>query len=75
MVEPAVEVVAEADLLVIIGTSLNVYPAAGLVNYARPDAEIYYIDPRPAAVSSRVHVIAEPATKGMVTLEKELLKE
>jgi len=72
MIEPAVEVVAKADILVIVGTSLNVYPAAGLINYARPDAAIFYIDPRPAAVSPRVRVIAQPATKGMQTLEKEL---
>ncbi len=72
MIEPAAEVVAEADILVIVGTSLNVYPAAGLINYARPDAEIYYIDPKPAAVGPRVHVIAEPATKGMFTLEQIL---
>lgn len=72
MIEPAAEVVAEADILVIVGTSLNVYPAAGLINYARPDARIYYIDPNPARVGPRVHVIAEPATKGMQTLEKEL---
>lgn len=72
MIEPAVDVVAEADILVIVGTSLNVYPAAGLVNYARPEAEIYYIDPRPARVDSRVHLIAEPATRGMQTLIKIL---
>ncbi|MCM1310033.1 MAG: NAD-dependent deacylase [Bacteroides sp.] len=68
MIEPAVEVVAQADILVIVGTSLNVYPAAGLINYARPDARIFYIDPNPAAVSSRVRVIAQPATKGLQTL-------
>ncbi len=72
MIEPAAEVVAEADILVIIGTSLNVYPAAGLVNYARPEAEIYYIDPRPARVDPRVRLIAEPATRGMQTLIKIL---
>lgn len=36
MIEPAAEVVAQADILVIIGTSLVVYPAAGLVQYTRP---------------------------------------
>lgn len=72
MIEPAAKVVAEADVLVIIGTSLNVYPAAGLIHYARRDAEIYYIDPRPAAVGPHVHVIAETATAGMKILEKEL---
>lgn len=75
MIEPAAEVVSEADILVIVGTSLNVYPAAGLINYARPGVPVYYIDPKPAAVSPRVHVIAEPATKGMEILEKELEKE
>lgn len=74
MIEPAADVVAQADILVIIGTSLNVYPAAGLINYARPDAEIYYIDPNPAAVSSRVRVIAQPATLGMQTLASLLAK-
>ncbi len=75
MIEPAAEVVAQADILVIIGTSLNVYPAAGLINYARSDARIFYIDPNPAAVGPRVTVIAEPATRGVVTLEKYLTNE
>lgn len=75
MIEPAAREVAEADILVVIGTSLNVYPAAGLINFARRDAEIYYIDPAPAAVASRVRVIAETATKGMEILEKELLEK
>lgn len=72
MLEPAAELVEQADILVIVGTSLVVYPAAGLINYARPDAKIYYIDPHPAAVPGRVKVIAEPATKGMELLVKEL---
>ncbi|MDE7336059.1 MAG: NAD-dependent deacylase, partial [Muribaculaceae bacterium] len=72
MIEPAAEVVAQADILVIVGTSLNVYPAAGLIHYARPDARIFYIDPKPAPVGPRVTVIAEPATRGIVTLEKYL---
>ena len=72
MIEPAAEVVAAADIVVIIGTSMNVYPAAGLINYARRDARIFYIDPNPARVSERVTVIAEPATRGIVTLEKLL---
>lgn len=72
MLEPAAEIVSQADILVIIGTSLVVYPAAGLINYARPGAKVYYIDPKPAAVPSWVKVIAEPATKGMEILEHEL---
>ena len=72
MLEPAAEIVAQADIVVIIGTSLVVYPAAGLINYARRDADVFYIDPHPAAVPVWVRVIAEPATKGMQTLLHEL---
>lgn len=75
MIEPAAEVVAQADILVIVGTSLVVYPAAGLLHYARPGVPVYYIDPKPALVGSSVHVIAEPATKGMQTLRKILLPD
>ena len=44
------------------------YPAAALLNYARPEAELYYIDPNPAAVPERVHVIAKTATAGVTDL-------
>lgn len=44
----AAEVVSEADILVVIGTSLVVYPAAGLLHYAKKDASIYLIDPNPS---------------------------
>ncbi|MCM1028860.1 MAG: NAD-dependent deacylase [Pseudoflavonifractor sp.] len=74
MMEPAAEIASEADIFVVIGTSLNVYPAASLMQYVRPGVPIYYIDPRPAPVPAGVHVIAEPATKGVRTLIK-LLKE
>lgn len=74
MIEPAAEVVAHADILVIIGTSLAVYPAAGLMHYARPGTPIYYIDPNPAAVNTNIRIIAEPATMGMKTLTNILLK-
>lgn len=72
MLEPAAELVREADMFVVIGTSLNVYPAAGLMNYVRPGVPVYYIDPKPAPVPSYVHVIAEPATKGVATLARIL---
>lgn len=75
MIEPAIDIVGQADIVIIIGTSLNVYPAAGLVSYARPDARIYYIDPRPASVPARVEVIPEPATKGMADLARKLIDE
>lgn len=73
-IEKAVEIVHDADIFVVIGTSLVVYPAAGLLQCVRPGTPIYYIDPRPASVAGipDVTVIAEPATKGMVTLAKLL---
>lgn len=70
MIEPAAEEVAKADIVVIVGTSLNVYPAAGLVNYASRNADIYLIDPAPHNVPQNmgVHVIAKKATEGMEEL-------
>lgn len=64
-IEPAAQLVSEADIFVVIGTSLNVYPAAGLLNCVRPGTPVYYIDPRPAAVPSFVNVIPLPATAGV----------
>lgn len=74
-IEPAIELVREADIFVVIGTSLEVYPAAGLLQCVRPGTPVYYIDPHPAAVPSWVHVIAEPATKGVAELVKILEKQ
>lgn len=66
--EPAVAIVEQADAIVIIGTSMAVYPAAGLVNYARRGIPVYYIDPRPAPVPSWITVIPATATEGMAQL-------
>lgn len=74
-IEPAIELVREADIFVVIGTSLVVYPAAGLLQCVRPGTPVYYIDPHPAAVPSWVNVIAEPATKGVAELVKILEKQ
>lgn len=67
-IEPAIELVEQADIFVVIGTSLNVYPAAGLLHYVRKDVPVYYIDPNPAAVPPGVNVIKEPASKGVKIL-------
>lgn len=73
-IEKAAELVHHADIFVVIGTSLVVYPAAGLIQCVRRGVPIYYIDPNPADVSGipGVHVIKEPATRGMQTLIHEL---
>ena len=66
-IEVAADHVMEADTLIIIGTSLNVYPAAGLVRYAKRGAEIYLIDPAEVNVpyGLPVHVIRKGASEGM----------
>lgn len=73
-IEKAMELVGEADIFVVIGTSLNVYPAAGLLYNVRPGTPIYYIDPNPASTPDipNLTVIPQPATKGMETLTKLL---
>lgn len=74
MIEPAMEEATQADVFVIIGTSLNVYPAAGLVRYVRPGVPIYLIDPDNAPAGSAGHVIhiQKGASEGMEELIKLL---
>ncbi|WP_279159217.1 SIR2 family NAD-dependent protein deacylase [Muribaculum intestinale] len=67
-IEPAIQLVSEADVFVVIGTSLNVYPAAGLLHYVRPGTPVYYIDPHPASVPAVVTVLPLPATQGVARL-------
>jgi len=70
--DKAVELISDASIVVIIGTSLQVYPAAGLIAYAPLDASVYYIDPKPYLsheLQLRKHtVIEEKATIGMNVL-------
>ncbi|QGY43784.1 NAD-dependent deacylase [Maribellus comscasis] len=71
----ALPIVQHADILVVIGTSLVVYPAAGLVNYAKPEIPIFVIDPgRPQLFSKNVTYIQEKAGKGVEILKSELEK-
>lgn len=72
LLEVAADIVNEADILVIIGTSLSVYPAASLIDYARPGVPIYYIDPNPAQTHRAVNVIAKGASEGMRELTSKL---
>lgn len=67
MIEAAARAVEEADILLIIGTSLNVYPAAGLIHYTQPSCPIYVIDPKPVPVqiNRQVTFIQKKASDGM----------
>lgn len=73
-IETAIDYVQQADVFVIIGTSLNVYPAAGLLHYVPAAAEVYLIDPKPVDThSSRpVHVIQKGASEGVRQLAELL---
>ena len=63
----ATDLAKEADIFVVIGTSLNVYPAASLLYYVKPGTPVYYIDPRPAPIpeGTAVHVLPMKATEGV----------
>lgn len=65
-IEKAIDLVEQADILLIVGTSLQVWPAAGLYRYARADTPIYIIDPASVPVrDKRVTHISKTATEGM----------
>lgn len=70
MLEPAADLASEADVFLIVGTSLQVYPAAGLMHYAPRNIPVYYVDPHPQlnvelSRMSNLSVVAEPATTGV----------
>lgn len=72
----ACEIASKADILVIVGTSLNVYPAASLLNYAPEDAKIYLVDPGKPEMGIykyRIQHIQKPATEGVPALVDELI--
>lgn len=74
MLEEGAKAVQQADIFIIVGTSLNVYPAASLIHYVQPGTKQFLIDPNEVAVPSSVEVIRENATKGMVMLTEKLVK-
>ena len=69
----AAEEAQQADIFIVIGTSLNVYPAAGLLHYVRPSVPIYLIDPNPISAGGHVVQIQKGASAGMEELAKKLL--
>lgn len=76
-IENAVKIIEKADIIVIVGTSLQVYPAAGLIDYADKAQHFFYVDLNPAETSyfrKKIKVIPKKASEGMIDL-KELLKE
>jgi NAD-dependent deacetylase len=77
MFEKAIEIVSEADILLIIGTSMQVYPAANLVNFINTEIPVYFIDPKPAIQKNyfpNLTVIAEKASEGVAKVVTELIE-
>lgn len=77
LMEEAVNLSGSADIFVVVGSSLNVYPAAGLIAYAPSRAPLFLIDPKDVAVpvNRRVEVIREKASDGVAILAERLMKQ
>ena len=74
MLEKAITLTSKADYIIIVGTSMQVYPAASLINYAKPEAQIYFIDPKPSIASqNNLKVISEKASTGVPIVVEQLL--
>ena len=74
-IEPAAALCEEADIFIVVGTSMAVYPAAGLIHYVGRGVPCYVVDPKEVPVSRPVTFIKEVATKGVTQLVEQLLKE
>lgn len=73
--DEAIDITQSADVVAVIGTSLQVYPAAGLMNYAPKNTPVFYIDPKPASVygmSNPVEIITASATQGVTVFIEKL---
>lgn len=78
MMEVAAELTASADIILIVGTSMQVYPAAGLVGFASEQTDVYYVDPKPSLnyelqQQRRLEVVSENATVGVRKVVQKLL--
>ena len=76
MMEEAIRITSEAEIFVVVGSSLNVYPAAGLLGFAPENASLWLIDPNAVyiPVNRKVTVINEKASIGIAVLKERLLE-
>ena len=70
----AVREIREADVVLVVGTSLKVYPAASLLSYASPEAEIFVVDPNPQAAWANMEIIPQNAVTGVPSLVQDLIR-
>ncbi|WP_153711756.1 SIR2 family NAD-dependent protein deacylase [Eikenella corrodens] len=75
LIETAARQVSQADKILVVGTSMQVYPAAGLVEYAPYEAERYLVDPRPPKGLANISVIEAKAKDGVPQLVDKLITE
>lgn len=76
MFNKAIEIVEKADILIIVGTSMQVYPAAALLDFVGTEIAIYFIDPKPNISSNKnLTIITEKATNGVVKLVESLISK
>ncbi len=76
LLDKAIQITEQADILIIIGTSMQVYPAASLINFVPEETAIYFIDPKPTVDSSRyknLKIIEDTAAKGVSILVDDLI--
>lgn len=74
LLEDAITITEKADYLIIIGTSMQVYPAASLIDFVKVNTPIFFVDPKPAINSnSNLTIIPENAVKGVPTLVASLI--
>ncbi|MFY0604389.1 MAG: NAD-dependent deacylase [Flavobacteriaceae bacterium] len=67
MLDKAIQITEQADVLVIIGTSMQVYPAASLINFIKPNTPIYFIDPKPSITENQyrnLRILKNGASEG-----------
>ena len=76
MMEPAMDITFQADILMIIGTSMQVYPAAGLLDLAPKGIPVFFIDPKPSVTATKnLKIYAEKASVGVPRVVQELLEK
>jgi NAD-dependent deacetylase len=77
MIGPAMEIASQAEILMIVGTSMVVYPAAGLINYVGSEVPKYYVDPKAFPVSGihNLEVVKEKAGVALPALVDKLLTQ
>ncbi|MRH99921.1 NAD-dependent deacylase [Kriegella sp. EG-1] len=76
LLETAIDITSQADILIIIGTSMQVYPAAGLIHEVTPNTPIFFIDPKPSVSQNdyrNIKIITDSAVNGVPNLVTSLL--